>query len=264
MLEIVFLQTNLEIDIFTPNKESKGKTYDKKYDTVVVNTANKSKTYSEMLKIVRENIDPEAIGVDIKDTIKRSDESLLIVAEKTQMGALKKALKETPNMGDIQIIEKKCDVLITGLDAVATKEEIVKAISDSLTSDEVDNTQIKSMYANRSGGQVATLTTSKEIAEKLISNGRIKVGWSRCGVKEKVHIPRCTNCLRVGHVDRNCKSKKSKGKRCLKCTKEGHEVKDCTDQSYCIACAKGGHRSDSMSCPKYRKLVHEKEKSLLL
>lgn len=263
--EIVFFQSNVEIDVYVPKKESRGKIIENKYDTIVVNMSVPGKSYSDMLRVVRENIDPETLGINIKSLRKRKDDSLLIVTEKSQTETLKKVITENPIMKDtINIVDKKCDLLITGMDAVTTKEEILIALKDAgpLTAEESNKLEVKHLYTNRSGEQVATITTVKEVADKVIANGQLKIGWTRCRVKEKVSVPRCSNCLRVGHIGRTCKAKTSDGKKCLNCTQSGHEVRECTNNSFCNSCAKGGHRADSMSCPTYRKKVYEKERSL--
>lgn len=265
LIEIVFFQTNLEIDIFVPRKENKGKAHENKYDTIVVNTSADGKTYSDMLKIVRENINPENLGITIKSLRKRKDDSLLIVTEKSTVETLKKEFTDNENMKDIHIVEKKCDLLITGMDAVTTQEELLKAleVAGSLTEDDKKTLVIKSMYTNRSGEQVATVTTTQKVGDKVLPVEHLKIGWSRCRVKEKFSIPRCSNCLRIGHINKNCKTRKTEGKKCLNCTQPNHEAKDCQNKSHCNSCAKEGHRADSMSCPKYRKKVFEKERSLI-
>ncbi|KAI5731252.1 hypothetical protein M8J77_006996 [Diaphorina citri] len=264
LVEIVFFQTEVEIDVYVPKKENRGQAQENKYDTIVVNSSVEGRTYSDMLRTVRENIDPENLGINIKSMRKRKDDSILIVTEKNHVDALKKEITENCNMKDIHIVDKKCDLLITGMDAITTKEEILKAIevSGSLTEDDINKLEIKNIYANRSGEQVATISTVKEIADKVIPTGHLRIGWSRCRIKEKVSIPRCSNCLRVGHVNRSCKTKATGNKKCLNCTQAGHEAKDCTNTSHCNSCSKSGHRADSMSCPMYRKKVYEKERSM--
>lgn len=264
LVEIVFLQTSLEIDFYVPKKESRNIPSENKYDTIMIKSAETGKSYSDMLKSIRDNIDPENLGINIKNLRKMKNDALLIVTEKTQVETLKKVINENDNLKDVNIIEKKCDLLITGMDAVTTKEEVLKAIEEAgtLTEEEKTKLEIKHIYLNRSEEQVATVTTTRSVADKVTSIGYLKIGWTRCRIKEKFSVPRCTNCLRIGHMNNVCKTKRTEGKKCLKCTQVGHEAKDCLNTSHCNSCAKEGHRADSMSCPKYRKKVYEKEKSI--
>lgn len=262
LTEIVFLRGNTEINIFAPKSEQKNKKSENKFDTLLLNSANKS--YSDMLKVVRDNIDPDRLGLNIKNMKKMKNESLLIVTEKGHTEVLAKEIRENSNTScaGIEIVDKKCEIIISGMDAVTTREEITSALLDRLNENSATKIQIKSLYTNRIGEQVATVTTTKELADKIIEGGPIKIGWSpRCMVKEKITISRCMNCLRVGHMQQHCKSMKSQTQKCLRCTKEGHKAKDCQEESHCNSCSKDGHRADSMSCPKYRKLVNNKERS---
>lgn len=43
----------------------------------------------------------------------------------------------------------------------------------------------------------------------------------------------------------------------MKCTQTGHLSRDCTNSSFCTVCDKTGHRSDSPSCPSFRKMIEE-------
>lgn len=214
-----------------------------------------------MLKTIRENIDPEQMGLGVHTVRKLKDNSLLIMTDKGKKDILTKELSENSIFQDITIIEKKCDLILAGMDAVATNEEIMSALKQKINVQEQDIT-IKYLYENRSGEQVATIGMSVDNAQKLIESGPIKIGWTMCRIKEKIRIVRCTNCLKMGHTQKACKSKKADTKKCLKCLQPGHESKDCVNNSHCISCDKEGHRSDSMSCPKYRKLVYQKGSSL--
>uniref|UniRef100_A0A8D8SPT8 CCHC-type domain-containing protein n=1 Tax=Cacopsylla melanoneura TaxID=428564 RepID=A0A8D8SPT8_9HEMI len=257
LVEIVMLQAVQCVDIYVPKKESSNVPRDNKFDTIRVSSANKS--YAEMLKAVRENINPDELGLQVKSTRKLKDNSLLIVTEKEHMEKLKEEILNKSQIADIEIVQRKTTLIISGMDEVTTKEEILEAVNKKIGRDETGKLSIQSLYSNRSGEQVATIETPKNLAAEILETPNIKIGWSSCRVKEKVSIVRCTNCLRMGHTGRACKSKKTQAARCLKCTQEGHTVKDCNNESYCLTCARSGHRSDSMSCPKYRKLIHQKE-----
>lgn len=260
LLEIIFLQTDIVFMVYAPKKESNGKNgpRENRYEAMVVSSKNKS--YSDMLKVVRQNIDPTKMGLEIRSVRKRKDESLLIVTEKGKADVLRKEIEGNANMSDIEVVEKRTEIIVSGMDAVTTEEELKAALENKLLVSNIKGLEMKSMYTNRSGEQVATLELNDDVAETLVEQGTVKIGWSVCKIKKKISIPRCSNCLKMGHLQRQCKAKRTKEKRCLKCTQEGHITTDCKNQSYCSACKREGHRSDSMSCPKYRKLVYQKGK----
>lgn len=260
LAEVVMLQSQPIVDVYVPKKESGGVARANNFDTILINSSNKS--YSEMLKVVRENINPENLGIQVKSIRKMKDDSLLLVTEKENVEKLKEEIRNNENINDVKIVEKKATLLISGMDEVTTKEEIITALNKKIGSDEATHLCIKTLYANRSGEQIATIETTRALAVKLLITPTIRIGWSNCRIKEKVIVLRCTNCLKVGHAAKYCRAKKSRDSKCLRCTQEGHNVKDCKNESYCLSCDRSGHRSDSMSCPKYRKLVHQKEAEL--
>lgn len=259
LLEAVFLQSNLMLKLYAPRRENINGHRENRYDSIVVNSNNKS--YCDMLKTIRENLNPEEMGIGVHTIKKLKDNSLLIMTDKGKKDILTKELSENNNFQDITIIEKKCDLILAGMDAVTTNEEVMSALKQKINGQEGAIT-IKSMYENRNSEQIATISLSEDNARKLLESGPIKIGWTMCRVKEKIRIFRCTNCLKMGHTQKTCKAKKSDTKKCLKCLQPGHESKDCENISHCISCDKEGHRSDSMSCPKYRKLVYQKGSNL--
>lgn len=263
LTEIVFLRSNVEFEVYVPKHEKKYKTAkESKFETVVINSSQSS--YADMLRVVRKNIDTEKLGLEVKNMRKLKNDSLLIVTEKGQASKLIKEINENAetNNAGIHVVEKMTEILVTGIDAVTTEEELKSVVSQKLGNLDNKAINLKSMYTNRNGEQVATISIGQELAQKLINEGPITVGWSRCKIKEKVKIPRCTNCLKMGHLANFYNMKKSQQKKYMKCTKEGHSASECDSEiSYCISCAKEGHRSDSMKCPRYRRLVYQKEKS---
>ncbi|KAI5715842.1 hypothetical protein M8J77_023429 [Diaphorina citri] len=168
------------------------------------------------------------------------DDALLIVTERENAQRLKEEILKKSNIPDIQIVEKKCMLLITGMDAVTTEEEITGAIERETQLTDKTKVQIKTMYRNRAGEQVATLEITKELADKLLESGTI------CRIKEKVTIMRCSNCLKMGHSAKFCKAKKTEGVKCMKCTQEGHAARDCQNESYCTTCSTEGHRTNEI------------------
>lgn len=65
-----------------------------------------------------------------------------------------------------------------------------------------------------------------------MKNGeKIKIGWSRCKVKEHINLKRCFKCCGYNNGAAMCKNDKA----CLNCGKD-HLAKDCTEISSCINC----------------------------
>lgn len=78
-MEIVFFQSSLDIEVYVPQKKSKGRISKDRYDTVVIKS---DKSYADMLRVVRDNKDTERIGLDVRNMRKLKDDWLLIVTQK--------------------------------------------------------------------------------------------------------------------------------------------------------------------------------------
>lgn len=56
----------------------------------------------------------------------------------------------------------------------------------------------------------------------LMTNERVNIGWSICKIFNYFGIVRCYGCCRYGHMQKDCRDKKT----CPKCAEE-HDLKDC-------------------------------------
>lgn len=61
-----------------------------------------------------------------------------------------------------------------------------------------------------------------DIYRALASKDRVSVGWNRCRTFDDFGVVRCFNCCKYGHLQKECREKKS----CEKCAEE-HEAKNC-------------------------------------
>ncbi|KAI5697261.1 hypothetical protein M8J75_007569 [Diaphorina citri] len=141
--EIMLLQSDVYVEFFLPKRESRNFQKENKFDTIVVNSASSS--YSDMLKSMRETINPDEMGLQVKSVRKMKDDALLIVTERENAQRLKEEILKKSNIPDIQIVEKKCMLLITGMDAVTTEEEITGAIERETQLTDKTKVQIKTM-----------------------------------------------------------------------------------------------------------------------
>lgn len=66
----------------------------------------------------------------------------------------------------------------------------------------------------------------------FMNKQKMNIGWNRCWVFNDYGIIRCYNCNKYGHLQKDCKDKKT----CPRCGEE-HEMKDCSGDSLkCINC----------------------------
>lgn len=103
---------------------------------------------------------------------------------------------------------------------------------------------------------------SPNLFHKIISQGYLFVGWSKCPVKECFNIIRCYKCSSYGHMENQCTSSIT---ICPICSKQ-HKLKDCPKNSVsCINCINSNsqfktkyrtdHSSKDINCSIYLKQI---------
>ncbi|KAH8250787.1 hypothetical protein KR026_006826, partial [Drosophila bipectinata] len=79
---------------------------------------------------------------------------------------------------------------IHDLDDLTTKDEIVAAIK-AFTNGHEEAIRVKSLRPGYFGTQVAFLGVESSLASKILSKGRIRIGWTMCRVRERTAQRRC-------------------------------------------------------------------------
>lgn len=144
-------------------------------------------------------------------------------------------------------------VHILDIDEVTTREEIEGALREVLPDNDY---KVLSLRPARRGTQNASVELNEEAAAKILNQGKIRVGWIRCRVRERIEIPRCYKCQELGHLRSQCAGP-DRTDLCLKCGEGGHRAKNCDKEAklFCFSCNEEGHRNDSSKCPRFRKLL---------
>lgn len=265
LLEFVMRKHDISAEIITESKQTaetrtteemsgraRKERAAKNHSGLVLKAENK--TFAELLREVRDAVDIDKVGVEIK-TIKQTKKGDLYVrveGDEKKAERLSAVVREC--VENVKVIKagREVEVNILDIDAITSEAEVLSAIEKNLTVVGVNKTElhIKSLRTNRDGWKMATVITTKNIADELTRNGRIKIGWVNCRVREKEKINRCYRCLELGHEAGKCGGV-DRSKCCLKCGEEGHKVKDCKNEEKCNKCGKSGHRIDSRKCPAY-------------
>ncbi|KAI5719057.1 hypothetical protein M8J76_004319 [Diaphorina citri] len=232
-----------------------------------INPGNMS--YADMTKIVKESIDLDAIGVEVKN-VKEGKNNNLIIFTKDKKGRdtlrqeiLDKVSPRIPEM-KIDVAGSKTTFIISQIESTVETEEIKSAISKILQESETEhNEDIGDLDVKTNDGKwgtkTAEVTLEKTQATKLKAMEKIKLGWSICTVREKAKILRCYACLKMGHAHYECRQKRGPQKilRCFNCTLDGHKAEDCKNAARCNTCNSNGHRADSTRCPKLRNRLYK-------
>ncbi|XP_041632412.1 uncharacterized protein [Drosophila kikkawai] len=153
----------------------------------------------------------------------------------------------------IRTLTPQVSFRIWDLDELTIKEELEDALvkQANLPSNSVT---VKGLRALATGSQSATFTVPAGFAGALNNLGKVKVGWTRCRIKELEHQLKCYRCLDTGHTASRCRSPVDRSKACFKCGKEGHKIAECQNPANCFKCEQlkrkdTRHQAGSRSCP---------------
>jgi len=213
-----------------------------------VQNSNELQQYKENVRGVRRT----AAGEVLLQMNKTADE-----ATRKLHQAVQKALGET---ADVKVISDKVRVEIKDLPEWATNEEVMLEIIKHVEGDLPVESAPKLRKGYR-GTQIASMLLSKEVADKLLAMGHIRIGWAVCNIRSNVDPRRCFKCLEFGHMAARCRSKHDASKKCFNCGGEGHPAKDCSNNACCILCSRAGeqktsHHTLSRGCPLYVKAIN--------
>lgn len=226
--------------------------------TMIVTNAE-GKTYADTLKSIKTVIKPDEKGVTVRKIARTKDGNVVIKLRDEAPGASAEVTKvinrETTSKAEIKK-EPKIQILIHDLDGITTIGEIEEAIREE--TGEEGELLISDPNPSKNGAWTAKVVAPRRTGEKLIESRTIKIGWTNCRVTEKITIPICYNCLKLGHLGNVCPEKRVDYKRCYKCTSREHEAGNCDREPKCSECDKMGHIVNSFECPKYRQLIQDR------
>ncbi|CAH1107122.1 unnamed protein product [Psylliodes chrysocephalus] len=182
IMEIVAMKVGIGAELYVPKRQAEKKPQHPKSDTgIVVVKPGANKSYADLLKEVKREV---------------SNSTFPLQEPEARIGGSAKILN------------------INGIDAVTEKEEVVikdqigelNAIDDSI--------MVKSLRSTMRGNQI--VDADEELAEKLLSEGRLRLGWLNCPIRDRVEIPRCYKYQQFGHLREECKGEDREGD-CLRC-----------------------------------------------
>ncbi|XP_017483304.1 PREDICTED: uncharacterized protein LOC108372165 [Rhagoletis zephyria] len=157
---------------------------------------------------------------------------------------------------------------IHDIDEVTTSEEVCLALNGQGGSTKGQVSDIRSMRKAYGGTQTATLLLSESAANKLVAQGKIRIGWVICRIRHKIQPKLCYKCFEFGHISKGCRISDDFGKSCFKCDQSGHTAKLCTNAPRCLLCVKRGsistsHQAGGNKCPVYQQALSKIKRPLV-
>jgi len=146
-------------------------------------------------------------------------------------------------------------VEIKDIDEATTKIDVHEAIAAKfMDAKDLPIECIKSLRAAYRGTQTAVVAVPSSIAKVMKTEGKVRIGWVICRIREKKLPLRCFKCWQYGHIAKSCRCDVDRSGLCYKCGGNGHRVKECNEEANCMLCqerANHNHIAGSARCPAY-------------
>ena len=103
------------------------------------------------------------------------------------------------------------------------------------------------------GRTTVVLECTSALRNKLVSLGRVYIGWDEADVCDFVRVTCCAKCQQYGHPEKHCRAE---GMVCGKCGEGGHKALECQSAIQCCATCKrfkrpeaSNHKTAALECP---------------
>lgn len=223
-------------------------------DAVVIKPKD-GHSYADVLRNLREKINPEETEVAVQSVRKTKGGSLLLIMGKGGRkdefrDAIIGTLKEE---AVVQSMKSKATIEIQDLDSLTTEEEVIRAIK-SVTKSANEDIVVRLTTTNSREQKRAFVSLLVADANILLEKRRILIGWTYCRMRYKEEEKRCYQCFESGHKQWDCKGPDRKGMgMCIRCGQKGHKMKECRNPPNCCVCSENkarptDHIPGSRSC----------------
>lgn len=225
-------------------------------EAVIIEVGDGS-SYADVLRRVRGDPNLKEVAENVL-RVKRTQKGQLLLEMKRSEG--KKNYQELVEraLGSravaVRSIIHETSIVCKDIDEITTKEEVLKAIEEQFQIGTPAETAIKSLRPTYGGTQMAIISLPSDQARKLLSAGKVRIGWTVCRLREFVSPKTCYRCLGYGHIAKDCKNT-DRSKLCRRCGEEGHVAKACEKKPKCLLCTGDNEAKDHITggskCPKF-------------
>lgn len=264
LLECALVGDNISCELALPkNRRSLNPRPRKQNSDTIIIASEGNKSFAEVVAKMKQDLDPESVGVTVKKVSKTPDGKVKMVIEERKLGGRANMLAEMKKNKEISVNVKRSEkaIIISNLDESVSENELRDSLSKSLG---ITEEKVISFLRIRKGyrdNYSAVVVLPKDLQERAIAIGTLRVGWTTAKIKAKHSPTCCRKCQRFGHGEQRCPSKEALvAALCRRCGEPGHKAISCENDLFCYSCNVKDHRADSMACPDYRRAVQECKK----
>ena len=230
-------------DVTKAQRRERPKRPQNKPDAVVIKPKD-GHSYADVLKNLREKINPKETEVAVQSVRKTKAGALLLIMGKGGRkdefrDAIIGTLKEE---AVVQSMKSRATVEIQDLDSLTTEDEVIGAIKNVTKCSDGD-IAVRLTSTNSREQKRAFVSLLVADANMLLEKRRILIGWTYCRIRYKEEEKRCYKCFESGHMQWDCKGPDRKGMGlCIKCGQKGHKMSECRNPPKCCVCSQSKDR----------------------
>lgn len=221
-----------------------------------ITPSSKDVTLADIVKGMHNGVNPQEMGVQVRSVRETRNGNVQVRFKENCVnpafyGKVKTVLSDMATCH-----QRTGAVIINDIEAGAKEEDVTKALAEALG---IDQDQLNpSRISSSARGRSMIVGMPVELTRRALRLKTIGLNWTRAKIREKIDPDFCDFCQLFGHQSRSCTTKKPVGKRCFNCGSLEHLRAACKSQTACPTCNDAPHRMNSMACPVFRDLVHQK------
>ncbi|KAH8391459.1 hypothetical protein KR215_010211, partial [Drosophila sulfurigaster] len=157
-------------------------------------------SYSEVLKLVTRSNDTklQSVGEQVRRVRKTAGDGLILemgMNSKPSMLKMKDELSEALGLkAKVRALTQETILEIRDIDCLVSKEDVLVAC-EKLSQANLELSAIKALRPGFDGMQLAIVSMPKEAASSILQNGKIRIGWTSCRVRERLLQLNLNHCL---------------------------------------------------------------------
>ncbi|CAH2092934.1 unnamed protein product [Euphydryas editha] len=198
----------------------------------VLITPGENRSSCEVLKALRSKLCLGDLAIGVRSVRNARKGGLLIEFQGSVKDRSALAKRITEAAGEsvaVRHLVPTTTVVINGLDAATTVEEVKASLGQSL-GDGVEQLKVNITKPNKWGAVRAFVKVELTGASTLEALGKVKVGWLICRIRRWERLGRCFRCHGPGHMASTCKAEVDRSRLCWRCGRADHQSRTCTNR----------------------------------